>query len=198
MTSDIHHYDNGKPLNRSESIKRQLERDAAKHFLRLYEQMYNTPMRNIWHNEPSQPDISCHLNGKPLDLEIAHLYASTSEAKVLAREITEQVQDPQTQSTQEPLERSAKELELLHYLSDLVEMDSQQRLITALSRILLSKSQKNYDSPRVWLVIRNASPLWRAIDFQQCIPHFNIPKHPFEQIWLLPEFDGSQPPIQLF
>ena len=198
MTSDIHHYDNGKPLNRSESIKRQLERDAAKHFLRLYEQMYHTPMRNIWHNEPSQPDISCHLDGKPLDLEIAHLYASTSEAKVLAREITEQVQDPQTQSTQEQLERSAKELELLHYLSDLVEMNSQQRLITALSRILLSKSQKNYDSPRVWLVIRNASPLWRAIDFQQCISHFNIPKHPFEQIWLLPEFDGSQPPIQLF
>ncbi len=29
MTSDIHHYDNGKPLNRSESIKRQLERDAV-------------------------------------------------------------------------------------------------------------------------------------------------------------------------
>jgi hypothetical protein len=198
MTSDIHHYDNGKPLNRSESIKRQLERDAAKHFLRLYEQMYNTPMRNIWHNEPTQPDISCHFDGKPLDLEIAHLYANTSEAKILVRQIIEQGQTPPTQSIQEPLERSAKELELLNYLADLVEMDNQQRLLTALSRILNSKSQKTYDSPRVWLVIRNASPLWQAKDFEQCMPYFKIPKHPFEQIWLLPEFDGSQLPIQLF
>jgi hypothetical protein len=200
MTSDIHHYDNGKPLNRSESIKRQLERDAAKHFLRLYEQMYHTPMRNIWHNEPSRPDISCHLNGKPLDLEIAHLYASTSEAKILAREIVEQVQDQRIflSPDQKELIVSDKERELLNYLFDLAAMDSQQRLITALTRILTSKGQKSYDSPRVWLIIRNASPLWKSKDFTQCMQQFKIPENPFEQIWLLPEFDGSQQPIQLF
>ncbi|MGK0476230.1 MAG: hypothetical protein ACJAYV_001895 [Oleispira sp.] len=201
MTSDIHHYDNGQPLNRSESIKRQLERDAAKHFLRLYEQMYHTPMRNIWHNEPSRPDISCHLDGKPLDLEIAHLYASPSEAKILAREIVEQVQDQQTplrNPNQKKLIVSDKELELLNYLFDLAAMDSQQRLITALTRILKSKGQKSYDSTRVWLIIRNASPLWQSKDFQQCMQQFKIPKNPFEQIWLLPEFDGSQRPIKLF
>lgn len=205
MTSDIHHYDNGKPLNLSESTKRQLERDAAKHFLRLYEQMYQTPMRNISHNEPSRPDISCHLDRKPLDLEIAHLYANPSEAKILSREIIEQVQGhkilPENSDTLEPsdtLKPSDKERELLNYLSDLFEMSSQQRLITALTRILNSKSQKSYDSPHVWLVIRNASPLWQAQDFQQCMQHFNIPESPFEQIWLLPEFDGSQLPIRLF
>jgi hypothetical protein len=200
MTSDIHHYDNGKPLNRSESTKRQLERDAAKHFLRLYEQMHQTPMRNISHNEPSRPDISCHLDGKPLDLEIAHLYASASEAKILSREIIEQVQGYQVpfDHREKKLEPSEKELELLNYLSDLIEMSSQQRLITALTRILNSKGQKSYDSPRVWLVIRNASPLWQAKDFQQCMQHFQVPENPFEQIWLLPEFDGSEPPIQLF
>lgn len=204
MTSDIHHYDNGKPLHRSESIKRQLERDAAKHFLRLYEQMYQTPMRNISHNEPSRPDISCHLDGKPLDLEIAHLYASASEAKILSREIVAQVQGHKIPiepsdilETSDILEPSDKERELLNYLSDLIEMSSQQRLITALTRILNSKSQKYYDSPRVWLVIRNASPLWQTKDFQQCMQHFQIPRSPFEQIWLLPEFDGSQLPIQL-
>jgi hypothetical protein len=200
MTSDIHHYDNGKPLNRSESIKRQLERDAAKHFLRLYEQMYHTPMRNIWHNEPSRPDISCHLNNKPLDLEIAHLYASHSEAKILAREIVEQVQDQRTPLSpdQKELIVSDKELELLNYLFDLAAMDSQQRLITALTRILTSKGQKSYRSPRVWLIIRNASPLWQVKDFEQCMKQFKVPENPFEQIWLLPEFDGSQRPIQLF
>ena len=193
MTSDIHHYDNGTPLNRSETLKRQLERDAAKHFLRLYEQVYKTPMRNIWHNEPSRPDISCHLNGKPLDLEIAHLYASASEAKILTREIIQQVQGSESFITP-----SEKEQELLNYLSDLINMSSQKRLVTALTRILASKAKKTYDSSRVWLVIRNASPLWQAEDFLQCIPYFQIDENPFEQIWLLPEFDGSQPPIQLF
>jgi|TARA_B110001454_G_scaffold137289_1_gene127572 hypothetical protein len=193
MTSDIHHYDNGRPLNRSESIKRQIERDAARHFLRLYEHIYKTPMRNIWHNEPSKPDISCHLNGKPLDLEIAHLYASSSEAKILTREIISQVQ-----GSDSIIKPSDKELELLHYLSDLVNMDSQQRLTTALTHLLNSKAKKTYDSSRVWLVIRNASPLWKTKDFEQCIKHFNMPKNPFEQIWLLPEFDGSEPPIKIF
>ena len=200
MTSDIHHYDNGKPLNRSESIKRQLERDAAKHFLRLYEQMHQTPMRNISHNEPSRPDISCHLDGKPLDLEIAHLYASTSEARILSQELIDQLKGHQTPIIRPNIEfePNGKELELINYLSELIAMSSQQRLLTALSRILNSKSKKSYDSDRVWLIIRNASPLWQAKDFQHCMQHFEIPENPFEQIWLLPEFDGSQLPIRLF
>ncbi len=198
MTSDIHHYDNGKPLNRSESIKRQLERDAAKHFLRLYEQAHNTPMRNIWHNEPAKPDISCHLDGEPLDLEIAHLYASSSEAKILTQELIDQNQGNQKNQTSETvLSPNDKQLELFHYLADLIEMDSQQRLITALSRILISKAKKFYDSHRVWLVIRNASPLWRVEDFKRCSKHFHMPETPFEQVWLLPDFNGSQEPIRL-
>tara|TARA_B110000211_G_scaffold103149_1_gene120013 strand:- start:5096 stop:5677 length:582 start_codon:yes stop_codon:yes gene_type:complete len=193
MTSDIHHYDNGKPLNRSESLKRKIERDAARYFLRWFESLYQIPMRNIWHNEPSKPDISCHLDGEPLDLEIAHLYASASEAKILTQEII-----LQTQGTEAAVNASDKELELLNYLADLVEMDSKLRLETALTRLLTNKAKKTYDSPRVWLVIRNASPLWKSKEFERCIEGFNMPKNPFEQIWLLPEFDGSEPPIRIF
>lgn len=193
MTSDIHHYDNGKPLNRSESLKRKIERDAARYFLRWFESLYQIPMRNIWHNEPSKPDISCHLDGEPLDLEIAHLYASASEAKILTQEII-----LQTQGTEAAVNANDKELELLNYLADLVEMDSKLRLETALTRLLTNKAKKTYDSPRVWLVIRNASPLWKSKEFEQCIEGFNMPKNPFEQIWLLPEFDGSEPPIRIF
>lgn len=193
MTSDIHHYDNGKPLNRSESLKRKIERDAARYFLRWFESLYQIPMRNIWHNEPSKPDISCHLDGEPLDLEIAHLYASASEAKILTQEII-----LQTQGTEAAVNANDKELELLNYLADLVEMDSKLRLETALTRLLTNKAKKTYDSPRVWLVIRNASPLWKSKEFERCIEGFNMPKNPFEQIWLLPEFDGSEPPIRIF
>ena len=171
MTSDIHHYDNGKPLNRSESLKRKIERDAARHFLRWFESLYQIPMRNIWHNEPSKPDISCHLDGEPLDLEIAHLYASASEAKILTQEII-----LQTQGTEAAVNASDKELELLNYLADLVEMDSKLRLETALTRLLTNKAKKTYDSPRVWLVIRNASPLWKSKEFERCIEGFNMPK----------------------
>jgi hypothetical protein len=171
MTSDIHHYDNGKPLNRSESLKRKIERDAARYFLRWFESLYQIPMRNIWHNEPSKPDISCHLDGEPLDLEIAHLYASASEAKILTQEII-----LQTQGTEAAVNASDKELELLNYLADLVEMDSKLRLETALTRLLTNKAKKTYDSPRVWLVIRNASPLWKSKEFERCIEGFNMPK----------------------
>ena len=206
MTSDIRHYDDGKPLNRSETLKRQLERDAAKHFLRLYEQEYKTPMRNIWHNEPSRPDISCHLNGKPLDLEIAHLYASASEAKILTHEIIEQFEKTsqgQILDSAIRVQPTAKEQSLLNYLLELMSMDRAERLVTALTRILASKCEKTYTSTRVWLVIRNASPLWKANDFERCIPFFHAQSaaalnNPFEQIWLLPEFDGSEPAIRLF
>jgi len=191
MTSDIHHYHNGKPLNRSETVKRQLERDAARLFMRQYELEFATPMRDIWHNEPSKPDISCHLDGQSLDLEIAHLYASVSEAKLLTREISEQV------SPDDDLKPSDKELELTRYLSELMAIDSRQRLNTALGHILQRKAEKHYDSERVWLVIRNASPIWQAKDFNACIPLLSLQTNPFEEIWLLPDFNGQQTPILL-
>jgi hypothetical protein len=48
-----------------------------------------------------------------------------------------------------------------------------------------------------WLVIRNASPLWRVEDFKRCRKHFDMPENPFDQVWLLPDFNGSQEPIRL-
>jgi len=192
MTSDIHHDHDGKPLNRSETVKRQLERDAARLFMRGYEQSHGTPMRNIWHNDPAKPDISCHLDGKPLDLEIAHLYASVSEAKLLTAAITRQVDNKPASHP------CRKELELARYLDELLHINREQRLQTALGHILSRKAQKHYQSQRVWLVIRNASPIWHADDFRRCVPSLRLQPHPFEQIWLLPDFAGQQPPLQLF
>lgn len=190
MTSDIHHYDDGKPLNRSEAVKRQLERDAARLFMRAYEKQYDTPIRDIWHNEPAKPDVSCHLDGKPLDLEVAHLYASSSEAKILTHHITHQV-EPDSKPTPEAQE-------LLRYLKDLTELDVQQRLQTALGNILKQKSNKHYLSDRVWLIIRNVSPVWQRADFLRQRNPCLLPSHPFEQIWLLPDYEGQQSLIRLF
>ena len=75
------------PMNGNEE-KIQLEHEAARLFMRLYEQRFGVKMRHIWHNEPARPDVSCYYDEQKLDLEIAHLYGSEAEAMhILGREL---------------------------------------------------------------------------------------------------------------
>lgn len=177
MTSDIHHNEQGKTLSRSDTEKRRLEHQAARVFLRCYEAEFGVPMRHIWHNEPAKPDTSCYCQNERLDLEIAHLYANESEAQLACGHTIEN-----------PLWR---------YLSDLSGLDLQQRLNTALTHLLRKKATRHYHSQRVWLVIRNASPLWHRGDIlevveqlqQQGLAHQMT--H-FEQVWIVPDFEGQE------
>lgn len=187
MTSDIHHDEQGKPLSHSESEKRRLEREAAKFFMRAYEKQFHQPMRHIWHNQPAKPDISCFLNGAELDLEIAHLYASEQEARIAAGD------NPPPAAA----DQYHGEEHLWAYLADLASMETGRKLHTALQRILTSKARKRYHSNRVWLVIRNASPLWQHDDFLPIVRHLVLPPHHFEQIWLLTDFKGENPLLRL-
>lgn len=177
MTSDPRHTQTGSPVSHSDLEKRLLERDAARLFMRRYEQDFNEPMRHIWHNEPSKPDISCYFQGKPLDLEIAHLYATSEEAKhVRDRDNTDLI---------------------WHYLEELTAVDPCDRLRAALLSLLHSKAKKHYESDRVWLVIRNVSPIWTRSELLNVAMTFDETDYPFEQIWLLPDFDGEQPLIRI-
>lgn len=187
MTSDIHHDSDGKPLSHSETEKRRLEREAARLFMRAYEKQFQRPIRHIWHNQPAKPDISCYLDGQPLDLEIAHLYASEHEARLAAGD---------NLPASAP-EHYRGEEHLWHYLAELASLDSSRKLHTALRRILTSKARKHYHSERVWLVIRNASPLWQQADFLPILEHLKLPPHHFEHIWLLTDFQGEEPVLQL-
>lgn len=159
--------------------KIQLEHDAARLFMRLYEQQYKKPMRHIWHNEPAKPDVSCYLADERLDLEIAHLYGSEVEAmQILGRPLS-------LQTHQE--------------LLALQQVPAQDRLLEALNRLIEQKGHKSYDSKRVWLVIRNANPLWRSKDLQQHRPRLLLPsQHPFEQIWLVGDLFGVSGIVPLF
>ncbi|GGY40388.1 hypothetical protein GCM10011297_11620 [Bacterioplanes sanyensis] len=177
MTSDIHRRHDGRTLPRSEVEKRKLEHDAARLFMRRFEQDTGQPMRHIWHNEPRKPDTSCFYQGRQLDLEIAHLYASEDEAKWVSGR---QEHDP-----------------IWWYLQELLELSQPQQLKHALGRLLASKASKHYDSERVWLVIRNASPAWSREQITQTLHTLNIDQGEFEQIWLLPDFAGEQPLIQI-
>ncbi len=167
-------------ISDSRSEKIELEHQAAKLFMRWYEQLTGMQIRHIWHNEPTRPDVSCRLEGERLDLEIAHLYGSEQEAmKLLGRELT-----PHT----------SEELQALARVDD-----QHQRLLDALNRILANKAQKNYDSARVWLVIRNVHPAWTVEDIRGLQHGISVPpRHPFEQIWIVGDFNGTSGIVQLY
>ncbi|BBN83130.1 hypothetical protein PA25_31150 [Pseudoalteromonas sp. A25] len=157
------------PLRESDLEKLHLEHQAAKLFLRCYEQHYGVPMRHIWHNEPNMPDISCYQGEERLDIEVAHLYGSEKEAMaVLGRPLSLQTQRELAAMAQAPTER---------------------RLQFALERLLKQKALKRYHSKRTWLLIRNASTLWHHEDFTAIVGRLDCPSdHAFEQIWLLTDF----------
>ncbi len=159
--------------------KIQLEHDAARLFMRLYEQQYKKPMRHIWHNEPAKPDVSCYLADERLDLEIAHLYGSEVEAmQILGKPLSMQTHQA---------------------LLALQQVPAEDRLLEALNRLIEQKGHKSYDSKRVWLVIRNANPHWRSQDLQQNRPRLLLPsQHPFEQIWLVGDLFGLSGIVPLF
>lgn len=163
--------------------KIELEHEAARIFMRLYERDFGVKMRHIWHNEPRRPDVSCYYDDQKLDLEIAHLYGSEAEAMhILGRELS-----------------SHTHRELLQ----LMRMPAEARLVAALNSLLASKAEKRYDSKRVWLVIRNANPLWTRDEMLAHFPRLHLPaSHPFEQVWVIGDMLGESgllalyPPLQ--
>ncbi len=164
----------------SSAEKIHLEHQAAKLFMRQYEQDTGRKIRHIWHNKPNRPDVSCELEGERLDLEIAHLYGSEQEAmKILNRKLSNKTRDE------------------LRDQACCADVD--QRLLNALNRILLNKAQKLYKSKQVWLVIRNAHPAWTAEKITALQHKISIPfQHPFEQIWMVADMHGKSGIVQLY
>jgi hypothetical protein len=157
----------------SEQEKMALEHQAAKLFMRWYERDTGKLIRHLWHNQPNKPDVSCQLEGQRLDLEIAHLYGSEQEAMaILGRELSELTR-----------------LELRELVSN---SEPNKRLLVALNRILYNKSLKQYKTNRVWLVIRNAHPAWDKSHIEALQHCIDVPpNHPFEQIWIVGDFQGK-------
>ncbi len=167
-------------MQSSENEKIQLEHQAAKLFMRWYEHDTGKQIRHIWHNRPIKPDVSCQFEGDRLDLEVAHIYGSAQEAmQLLGRELSEIT---------------------LQALRDLEKVaDPHSRLLRALNRILENKSHKRYKTKRVWLILRNTHPAWSADEIKALQHHIDVPSdHPFEQIWIVGDFDGKSGIVQLY
>ncbi len=165
---------------KSDREKIHLEHEAAKLFMRRFEAKTGLKIRDIIHNQPAKPDVSCHLEGEILDLEVAHVYGSENEAmQILGHYIDKD---------------TSVELKQLQTIRG-----ANNRLLSALNRILYNKAKKNYQTDRVWLVLRNAHPAWTAKEIKQLRPDIVIPSnHPFEQIWIIGDFAGSSDILRLY
>ncbi|WP_328796790.1 hypothetical protein [Marinomonas profundi] len=119
------------------------------------------------------------LEGERLDIEIAHLYGSEEEAMaILGRDLTDK-----TRAT----------------LQALKDEPADERLLRSLNRILENKSGKQYDSNRVWLVIRNAHPAWSQADIKALEHLITIPvPHAFEKVWILGDMEGKSGIVRLY
>lgn len=166
-------------MHHSEQEKIALEHQAAKLFMRCYEFNTGKHIRHIWHNDPIRPDVSCMLEGEPLDIEIAHLYGSEEEAmELLGRNITDKTRQILRVLKSEPAE---------------------ERLLSSLNRILENKSSKRYETKRVWLVIRNTHPAWKQEDIKALEERIHIPEpHEFEKVWILGDIEGKSGIVRIY
>ncbi|WJG10725.1 hypothetical protein [Aliiglaciecola sp. LCG003] len=167
-------------LRKAEIEKVEWEKSATVVFLDWYQQKFQVSYRFISHNQPSKPDVSCLIDHKPIDIEIAHLYGSEQEAmKILGRFL-----DSRTREALQKLRESC---------------NTPQRFTHALNHILRNKASKSYQSEHTWLVIRNAHPAWNSDKIRKQIEHIDIPvSHPFEQIWVLGDLTAKSGAVKIY
>ncbi|MFC3095725.1 hypothetical protein DRW07_07570 [Alteromonas sediminis] len=167
-------------MNHSQTEKLVLERQAAEVFARSYSAQFNCDFSFVSHNMPKKPDVTCKLGTEIIDIEIAHLYGSQAEAQhLLGKSLSN---------------KTIEELICLELTSDPTE-----RFVSALNRILLNKSEKTYDSKRVWLVIRNANPNWTRNAVLNNLEKIQVPsQHCFEQVWFITDVNGDDGLIKLY
>jgi hypothetical protein len=161
--------------------KEKLELAAAHHFIGMYNASHKRPITFVSQARPPRADVCCRRSGKKFGMEIAHIYGSETDAKRLF---------------QHNLRNPISQRELLE--DSLIPRN--EKIINELNRILHKKSRNGrYADSRVWLVIRNAYPLWQKDDFLRHRKNIDLPdRHPFERIWLVCDASGESGLLKLY
>jgi hypothetical protein len=117
--------------------------------------------------DPPLPDARCVLNGIGVFVEVAHLYGTSIDARLLLGRTGRAA----------PTHKE-------HLTASCVPLD--RRLLNPLDEILAQKAAKTYSASPTWLLIRNGFPLWTREDFELHRYRIAIPqRHSFSEIWLL-------------
>lgn len=160
-------------------VKRRLEIYAVIYFITTYRRLFGGWPTLVDMPKPPEPDFIIRLDAHEVGVEVAHLYGSERDARLLLGH-----SQPEESTSQARVEHAMVPLNI--------------RVPVELNRILYQKATKAY--PRsTWLVIRNAYPLWGKADFEMYPEALTIPReHPFEQIWLLCDQQGTSGMLRLF
>jgi hypothetical protein len=160
-------------------VNRRLEIYAVINFIAAYRRLFGGWPTLVDMPKPPEPDFIIKLDARELGVEVAHLYGSERDARLLLGHSR-----PEESTHQARVEHAMVDLNI--------------RVPVELNRILSQKATKAY--PRsTWLVIRNAYPLWKKADFEMYPETLTIPReHPFEQIWLLCDHQATSGMLRLF
>ncbi len=160
-------------------VNRRLELDALTYFLAAYQRQFGGRPTLVDMPKPPEPDFIIRLGDREIGVEVAHLYGSERDARLLFGR-----SQPEESTVQARVEHAKVPLNV--------------RVPNEMNRILSQKANKTY--PRsTWLVIRNVYPLWERTDFEMYPETLAIPHgHSFEQIWLLYDQHGTSGMLCLF
>jgi len=158
---------------------RRRELEAVTYFIATYQRLFSARLALVDMPKPPEPDFIVRLGAREIGVEVAHLYGSERDARLLFGR-----SQPEESTLQARVEHAMVPLNV--------------RVPEELNRILSQKATKTY--PRdTWLVIRNVYPLWERTDFEMYPEALAILReHPFEQIWLLCDEHGTSGMLQLF
>lgn len=160
-------------------VNRRFEIYAVIDFIATYRRLFGEWPTLVDMPKPPEPDFIIKLDTREVGVEVAHLYGSERDARLL-------------------LGHSRPEEATLQARVEHAKVPINIRVSVELNRILSQKATKAY--PRsTWLLIRNAYPLWEKADFEMYSETLTIPrKHPFEQIWLLCHQQSTSGMLRLF
>jgi len=158
--------------------KEALEFYALQHFIATYNRTHSTLLRFVELRKPPEPDALCLIDGEELWIEVTHLHGS------------EPVDAMRNLGRWPP--RNAEGSWIEKHEQETRRKSLQQRVLPKLNESLDDKANTPYSRSPVWLLVRNAFPLWNKQDFEQHIDEIAVPEsHPFQHIWLLTERDGE-------
>lgn len=116
---------------------------------------------------PPKPDTRCTAEGRDVYVEVTHIYGTKADAKFM-------------------LDRKGKDSPTWDEQIGAACIPIHSRLLLPLNELLDSKAKKIYPVSPVWLLIRNALPLWQEDEFRDHLDEIVIPKnHTFQRILLL-------------
>jgi hypothetical protein len=150
--------------------KRALEHAAILQFIEAYNHAHMDNALDLL-GLGDAPDGVVRQGSVVIGIEAAHVYGTNYDAKnTLGRAgdfLTMQRGDRQWRD---------------HIRNSMISLPD--RIIPALNRVVSAKARKRYGGA-CWLVIRNALPIWEKSDFEKQQSLIRLPRHDFQQMWLL-------------